>query len=104
MAPGREGAGVPGAAAGVAGRAAGPRGAAGPGGAAPGAPAAFDAGAPDAGMDGLCAHAADADSWTSRQRSVGIAAHRVVLVIISVIAVPRSWPHSYQRIVIPPAT
>ena len=36
--------------------------------------------------DGACAHAAGADSWPQRQSSVTIAVHRVLHVIMRVIA------------------
>jgi hypothetical protein len=51
------------------------------------------AGAPDAGIDGACAHVAGSDISPPRQKSVTIAAHRVVLVILRVIAVLHLLSH-----------
>jgi hypothetical protein len=52
-----------------------------------GDPAAFDAGAPDAGIEGACAHVAGRDSWPARKRRVATAVQRVVRVIVSIMAV-----------------
>jgi hypothetical protein len=37
-------------------------------------------------MEGACAHVAGADSWPPRKRSVAVAVHRIVRVIVRVIA------------------
>src|SRR5262249_30379430 len=78
IAPGRAPAGA--TAAGEAGRVAGAAGAV-------GVPAALDAGALDAGIEGACPQAAGRDSSTPRKSRVAIAVHRVVRVILRVIAV-----------------
>jgi hypothetical protein len=48
------------------------------------------AGAPDAGMDGACAHAAEADSWAPKMSNVAIVVRRVVRLAMRVIDVLHS--------------